>query len=110
MPRPRLIAIVGGSASGKTQLAHHLAERLGDAVVIPLDAFYRDLSALTPEERSQVDVDRYDVLLSTKEQASLSDGEQAELARLRETHDRLLLRKAHAAALLKWRGRRVPSP
>jgi hypothetical protein len=70
------------------------------------DALYR----IARERWSQVDVDRYDVLLSKKEQASLSDSEQAELARLRETHDRLLLRKAHAAALLKWRGRLVPSP
>ncbi len=70
------------------------------------DSLYR----ITRERWSQSDVDRYDALLDQKEQGSLSDGEQAELARFRDTHDRMLLRKAHAAALLKWRGRPVPSP
>jgi len=47
-----LIAIVGGSGSGKTWLARRLARRLGPlAGRVSLDSFYRDLTPLPPRER-----------------------------------------------------------
>lgn len=44
MRRPHLIAIAGASGAGKTTLANYLADalRAGPAVVIPVDAYYRD--------------------------------------------------------------------
>ena len=53
-----LIAIVGGSGSGKSWLAQSLAEQFGeDAGRLALDDFYRDLSHLRPEERDQTNFD-----------------------------------------------------
>ena len=53
-----LIAIVGGSGSGKTWLARRLRQRLGrNAGLISLDDFYRDLSALPRRERNRRNFD-----------------------------------------------------
>lgn len=53
-----LIAIVGGSASGKTWLANELKEKLGTlACRISLDDFYRDRSHLSPAQRARVNYD-----------------------------------------------------
>ena len=48
-----LVGIAGGSGSGKTTLAKALAEALpaGQVVVIPHDAYYRDLGGLVFEDR-----------------------------------------------------------
>jgi uridine kinase len=54
-----LVGIAGGSGSGKTTLAQAVAEALppGQAVVIPHDAYYRDLGHLTFEERVRCNFD-----------------------------------------------------
>jgi uridine kinase len=51
---PLLVGIAGGSGSGKTTLADGVALALpaGLAVVVPADAYYRDLGQLPPDERS----------------------------------------------------------
>lgn len=53
---------------------------------------------------------RYDELLEINKQGSVSEAERLELARLRRETDQFMLRKAHAAALLRWRGHPVPNP
>lgn len=60
--------------------------------------------------RMSVDIDRRDQLLEANAEGRLSDAERAELSRLRHEEDLFILRKAHAAALLRWRGHPVPSP
>jgi uridine kinase len=57
--KPYLIGIAGGSCSGKTLLANHLAAQLPgtQGVVLSLDAYYRDLSGLDPVERSRWNFD-----------------------------------------------------
>ncbi len=53
-----LVAIVGGSGSGKTWLADRLARALpGKVSRISLDDFYRDLSHLSPHARARVNFD-----------------------------------------------------
>ena len=54
-----LVGIAGPSGSGKTSLARALVKHLGrDATtLIPLDAYYRDLSHLSPSERARVNFD-----------------------------------------------------
>ena len=47
---------------------------------------------------------RHAELLNRRQEATLTAAEQTELGRLREAADRLLLRRAHAAAMLRWRG------
>lgn len=53
-------------------------------------------------------MDRYQVLLDKNANQTLSAGERDELTRLRTSLDRDMLRKAHAASLLQWRGHQIP--
>jgi len=53
-------------------------------------------------------MDRYQVLLDKNANQTLSTGERDELTQLRTSLDRDMLRKAHAASLLQWRGHQVP--
>ena len=56
--RPRLIAVTGGSGSGKSWLAERLQILLGGQVErISLDAFYLDRSHLSPERRARINYD-----------------------------------------------------
>jgi len=51
---------------------------------------------------------RYQTLLDKNANQTLSLEEQAELTQLRTELDRQMLQKAHAAALLQWRGHQIP--
>jgi uridine kinase len=62
MSRCRIISVAGGTASGKTTLAHEL-HRVGGAErvqVIPLDSYYYDQSHLSLEERALTNYDHPD--------------------------------------------------
>ena len=62
-PRPFLIGIGGPSCSGKSTLATHLARQLsGSSAVLSLDAYYKDLSALSFDERARHNFDAPDAL------------------------------------------------
>jgi uridine kinase len=62
--RPIVIAVAGGTGSGKTTVAHEILQRVGAQHIgyIPHDAYYRDLSHLPPRERDQVNFDHPDAL------------------------------------------------
>ena len=64
MKKVQVIAICGGSGSGKTTVAHAFRNFLGqeNAVVIEQDWYYRDLSALTEWERKKINFDHPDAL------------------------------------------------
>jgi len=51
---------------------------------------------------------RHAALLEKNAAGALTAGERRELSRLRRSADQLLLKRAHAAALLRWRGHAVP--
>lgn len=55
--RARLVAIAGGSCSGKTTLANALQSALADAVVMSMDWYYHDLAHLSIEERAAYNFD-----------------------------------------------------
>ena len=61
---PLIIGIAGGSGSGKTTVATLIVERAGTnhIALIAHDSYYKDLSALTPEERNRVNFDHPDSL------------------------------------------------
>jgi len=54
-----VIGIAGGTGSGKTTIADYILETVGPEKIafLPHDAYYRDQTALTYEERSQVNFD-----------------------------------------------------
>ena len=60
----RVIAISGGSGSGKSTLAAALLESIGNnsAALLPIDAYYHDLSHLAFEARESVNFDHPDAL------------------------------------------------
>jgi hypothetical protein len=60
------------------------------------------------ERRSEADMVRWQELLDKQADSSLSQDEQMEMAQMRTDTDRLTLRKAHAVALLRWRGHSIP--
>ena len=59
MGRSLVVGIAGGTGSGKTTVAHKLAGSMPDGrcVSIEHDAYYRDQSHLTPEERATINYD-----------------------------------------------------
>ncbi|MBU0660969.1 uridine kinase [Patescibacteria group bacterium] len=74
--QPKIILVAGASGSGKSTVIEEIKHVLGDlCVVIPLDMFYLDFGAKTPEEQSQINFDHpkaidwrlvFHVLLSLK--------------------------------------------
>jgi hypothetical protein len=68
------------------------------------------LWAIAQSRRESAEFVRYDELLDRNAEGLLTPAERDELEHLREEADRFMLRKAHAAALLRWRGHRAVSP
>jgi uridine kinase len=74
-----MIGIAGGSGSGKSTVARKVAESLGEASVafIDMDAYYRNLMHLGPEERKHVNWDHpdaFDLDLLVEQLSRLADG------------------------------------
>lgn len=66
------------------------------------------LWSIARSKKEPAELQRYDELLARHQDNLLSDVEKQELQQLRIATDRFVLRKAHAAALLHWRGYTVP--
>lgn len=76
-----VIGIAGGTGSGKTTIARRIAESVPSEVVALLehDAYYRDLSHLSPEQRNTVNFDHPDALetpLLVEQLAAFKRGER----------------------------------
>ena len=74
-----MLAIAGGTGSGKSTLARELSEAFGPQriAVLPVDAYYHDLSHLPHEAREAVNFDHPDALdldLLAQHVAQLRDG------------------------------------
>jgi uridine kinase len=61
---PLMVGVAGGSGSGKTTVARKVAERLTDISVasVSMDAYYRNMTHLTFDERRQLNWDHPDVV------------------------------------------------
>lgn len=59
-------------------------------------------------QRTEADMVQHQLLLDKNAAGTLTEAERQELTRLRTEADRFMLRKGHAAALLRWRGHRLP--
>jgi len=66
------------------------------------------LWSIAQGQKTSKDMERHYWLLEQNQERSLTDAEQMELNQLKAAADQFMLRKAHAAALLKWRGYTVP--
>jgi uridine kinase len=64
MPKPIIIGVAGGTASGKTTVSNKILELIGPErlVYIEHDAYYRDLSQLPLEKRRAFNFDHPDAL------------------------------------------------
>ncbi len=62
--KPVIIGVAGGTASGKTTVSDAILDRVGRQHIIYLqhDSYYRDLSHLPLEERTQLNFDHPDAL------------------------------------------------
>ena len=92
--RPKLVAITGGSGSGKSWLAERLQQLLGeDAQRLSLDAFYRDRSHLSPGRRACINYDHPRCIEWTAVAAVLAQLKQGRTVRIPRydfaTHTRL---------------------
>jgi len=68
--------------------------------------------ALRAEMRASVrpeNVTRYETLKTIRAERALTEAEHQEWEAWRFAADSLMLRKAYAALLLKWRGERIPT-
>jgi predicted transcriptional regulator len=74
-------------------------DRLDDAALWEIARSNKLVAAMT----------RYDELLDRNQAGTLTDGERWELSQLRQESDRLMICKAQAAAILRWRGHQVLS-
>jgi hypothetical protein len=106
------------------QPVDELVRRTLEAGVPPLpedlpEAMHADLLALeslNDDELWQVaqsrlsdeDIARRDDLLERNSAGTITAAERQALAKLRQAADGLMLRKAYATVLLKWRGHRLP--
>jgi len=66
------------------------------------------LWCIARSRKSDTEMERYQELLDKNANGTLAAEERDELVKLRIEYDRFMLRKAHAAALLRWRGHQVP--
>ena len=78
-----IIGVAGGTGSGKTTLAHHIAEEFGDSVaVIAHDCYYREQNDKSYEERCVQNYDHPDAFetkLLCRHLDALSRGESIEV-------------------------------
>jgi hypothetical protein len=74
-----------------------------------LDRLHDDsLWQIARSQKTQLEMERYEFLLSKQQNTALTDSERLELDNLRKDSDLFMLRKSQAAAILKWRGHNVP--
>ena len=84
MTRTRIIAVAGGTASGKTTLARDLVRVGGSSRVqiVPLDAYYRCSKHLPPEQRATRNYDHpdaFEIDLLERNLRSLLEGEAVDI-------------------------------
>jgi hypothetical protein len=60
------------------------------------------------QKQSDTTLTVYQELLDKNANGTISKAEKQELQRLRTEADRFMVRKAHAVALLRWRGHQIP--
>ena len=109
MRRSLIIGIAGGTASGKTWLAHHLQQALGDrAAVVSQDWYYKDYAGIDVAREADLNFDHpdaFDTALLVADLDALRHGEPVEMPRYDyRTHARLPGRRLEPAPVLVLEG------
>jgi hypothetical protein len=69
----------------------------------------QSLWTIATQKKDSTDCNYYEALLTKSKEIGLTKIEQLELNQMRHEFDLFMLSKAHAAALLRWRGYQFPS-
>lgn len=82
--RPVTIGVAGGTGSGKTTVSNQILERVGHKHIayLPHDAYYRDFTTLSDDERERINFDHPDSLdteLMTEHIMQLQNGYTVEI-------------------------------
>ncbi len=82
--RPVTIGVAGGTGSGKTTVSNQILERVGHKHIayLPHDAYYKEFSNLSAEDRAKINFDHPDALdtaLMTQHIQQLQDGQAVEI-------------------------------
>lgn len=68
----------------------------------------KSLWRIVRSHQAGVDMRQYQQLLNKNSNGTISDNERYTLSKLRTESDRFMLRRAHAVAILRWRGHQIP--
>jgi hypothetical protein len=78
--------------------------------LLEMQAFsIQDLQAIAQSQIDPIQNERHTELLRQNADNRLTAAERQELSNLRQAADRLMLRKAYAWSILRWRGARIPA-
>ncbi len=102
MKKPVIIAVAGGSSSGKTTVVNKILDNIGDypIIVIKHDDYYKDQALMSLEERRKVNYDHpfsLDNDLFFEHLTKLIHGESIE----KPTYDFVLLTRAEKTEIIK---------
>jgi hypothetical protein len=95
--------------SGLPPLPDDLPATMRDALANLESLADAALERVVRERMDVTEVERFEILRQQRRAGSITRSEAQQLTDLTTTADLLTLRKADAAVLLKWRGRRVPT-
>ncbi len=98
-------SIVGNLPPSVATMPAEMQGELLKFQVMPLDELQRvAASQMSPAQQA-----RHQQLLDKNTAGTLTPAERGELVELRTMADRLMLRKAYAWAVLRWRGQPIPA-
>lgn len=75
LEKPIIIGIAGGSGSGKTTIAHEIADNINDQdriMIMTQDSYYKDNTGVSMEERMKINYDHPDAFDMPLLEAQLS--------------------------------------
>ncbi len=98
-------SIVGNLPPAVATLPAEMQRELLKFQVMPLD----ELHGIAASQVSPAQQARHQQLLEKNTTGTLTSAERNELAELRTLADHLMLRKAYAWAVLRWRGQLIPT-
>jgi hypothetical protein len=107
--RPLESLLVQTLSAGLPPLPDDLPVSMRDALLALEQLDDTELYRVVRERMPDAQVEQYDELRERRRAGVITEAEQQTLTTMAHNADLLMLRKAYAAVLLKWRGQRVPT-